>query len=301
MNLTADTLRVLALATVFLAIATAMYVVASAPSRVASRLGMRGLKRQRALAENDLWAQVEPFVRWLGVRVSGVVDDEWRKKLDRHLALAGEPLGLTPEEYVALSVISLVGGMAFGFLFGWLSDMGPILVLVVGPVGAAIPYFQISAEGERRMKEINRGLPYAIDLLALSMSAGQDFPGAVRQVVEKSSDERDAITEEFSRVLQELNIGITRKQALINFEERIPLDAVKTFVGAIVQAEERGNPVVNALRIQASESRRRRTERAEKAAAKAAVQMVGPLFLVFFCIMLLVMGPMMLKLYEQSN
>ena len=71
------------------------------------------------------------------------------------------------------------------------------------------------------------------------MSAGKDFPGAVRQVVEKSSDPDDALVEEFSRMLQELGIGRTRKQALLGFAERAPIETVQEFVNSVVQAEEK--------------------------------------------------------------
>jgi tight adherence protein C len=301
MNLSFEILRYLFVGMLTTALFIATYAVASAPSRVASRLGMRGLKRQRAIADNPAWAQIEPLVRWLGVRVSGVLEDPLRGKMDRQLALAGDYLGLTPEEYLAFSLLSTIGGAAFGAVAGYMLDMGFALTLATAPLGAALPYFAVSGEHTRRMKQINRGLPYAADLLALAMSAGQDFPGAVRQVVEKSSDPDDALVEEFSRILQELQVGMTRRQALLAFSERAPLESVNEFVAAIVQAEERGNPVAEVLQIQAGVSRMRRSAKAEEAAAKAGVQMVGPLFLLFFCIMLLVMGPMVLQLAAQAD
>ncbi len=296
-----EVLRFLFIGTVTSALFIATYAVAAAPSRVASRLGMRGLKRQRALADNPAWAQVEPLVRWLGVRVSGVLEDPLRGKMDRQLSLAGDYLGLTPEEYLALSILTMFGGAAFGAVAGHMLDMGLVLTLATAPVGAAMGYFAVSGEQTRRMKQINRGLPYAADLLALAMSAGQDFPGAVRQVVDKSSDPDDALVEEFTRILQELQVGMTRRQALLGFADRAPLESVSEFVSAIVQAEERGNPVAEVLQIQVGVFRMRRSVKAEEAAAKVGVQMVGPLFLLFFCIMLLVMGPMVLALAAQAD
>lgn len=281
---------------VVVALGIAIHAVASAPSRVASRLGMRGLKRQRALRDNPAWEKIEPLVRWLGVRVSGILTDDQYAKMDRQLALAGDFMGLTPPEYVALSILSGIGGLVVGAVAGMMVDMGLTLMVATGPVGAALPYLSVGAEATARMRQIDRGLPYAADLLALSMSAGQDFPGAVRQVVEKSSDPDDALVEEFTRILHELQIGQTRRNALLAFSARTPLESVSEFVSAIVQAEERGNPVADVLQIQAGVSRMRRSVRAEEAAAKAGVQMVGPLFLLFFCIMLLIMGPMLMRL-----
>jgi len=291
-----ESLRYVFIGATSLAVFAAIYAMASAPSRIASRLGMRGLKRQRALENNPAWQQIEPLVRWLGVRVSGILSENFRERASKQLALAGDFLGITPDEYVALSILSFLGGMLFGAVAGQLSGMGTTMFIIVGPVGAALPYLAVSGEADRRLRQINRGLPYVIDLLALAMSAGQDFPGAIRQVVEKSSDANDALVEELGRMLQELGLGKTRKQVLMAFNDRAPLESVAEFVNAVVQAEERGNPVAEVLQIQASVSRVRRSVKAEDAAAKAGVAMVGPLFLLFFCIMLLVMGPMVLKL-----
>jgi tight adherence protein C len=294
--------RTLFIAAMAIALFALTYGLASAPSRVASRLGMRGLKRRRAIEDSAGWAQLEPVVRWLGVRVSGLIGDETYQRLDDQIALAGDYLGLTPEEYVSLSIVSSVLTSLGGALTGFALDNNVTLFAIVGlGLGAAIPYLQISGEGQRRQKEINRGLPYVIDLMALGMSAGLDFPGAVRQVVEKSSNPEDPLIEELTRVLQELSLGRTRKQALIDFGKRCPSAAVTEFVAALSQAEDRGNPVAEVLQIQAGVSRMRRTVNAEEAAAKAGVKMVGPLFLLFACIMLLVMGPMVLKLSQQSD
>jgi tight adherence protein C len=274
------------------------YAVVGAPTRIASRLGMRGLKRRRAIENNQSWSQVEPLVRWLGVRVSGIIGDGLRAKLDQQIALAGDFLGLTAEEYVGLSIVGFLGGILAGSLFGWLTGLGALLIIVGAIFGAAVPYLTISGEAQERQKQINRGLPFAVDLMALAMSAGLDFPGSIRQVVEKSSDPNDALVEEFTRVLQELQLGRTRRQALLEFSQRVPTESVREFVNAVVQAEERGNPVADVLLIQAGVSRMRRSVKAEESAAKAGVAMVGPLFLLFGCIMLLVVAPMVIRLAQ---
>lgn len=274
----------------------AVYAVAGAPTREASRLGMRGLKRRQAVEGNPVWSQIEPLVRWLGVRVSGMVGEKSRVQLDAQLDLAGGYLGITADEYVSLSIVASIGGCLFGGAIGAFygnTGLGAMLGLFVG---AALPYLQISGEAERRLREINEGLPYVIDLMALAMSAGLDFPGAVRQVVDKASNPDDALVVELTRILRELQLGKTRKQALADFAERAPTGPVTEFVASLIQAEERGNPVADVLQIQAGVARLRRSTKAEEAAAKAAVKMLGPLFLLFACIMMLVMGPMLLSI-----
>jgi tight adherence protein C len=261
---------------------------------------MRGLKRRRAIENNPGYAKIEPIVRWLGVRISGILSPEQAAALDTQIGLAGDYLGLTPEEYVSLSIVSGIGGLGFGAIAGILTGNLGMTIMLCGALGGALPYIQISGEAQRRLKEVTRGLPYVIDLMALGMSAGLDFPGAVRQVVQKSSSPDDPLIEELTRILQELQLGRTRKQTLLDFNKRAPTQTVTEFVSALIQAEERGNPVAEVLQIQAGVSRMRRTVRAEESAAKASVKMVGPLFLLFACIMLLVMGPMILTLANQS-
>lgn len=279
-----------------IALMTLVYGIASAPTRTASRLGLRGLKRTRVLAQNEIWAGIEPLVRWLGVRVSGIPTDEQRATLEKQIALAGDYMGMTADEYLALSILSAVGGGVAGAVAGYMLDMGGLTVIVGVMLGAAGPYMQISGVAQERLKNVSRGLPYVIDLMALAMGAGLDFPGAVRQVVDKSSNPDDPIVEEFTLILQTLNLGRTRKDALQEFAKRCPVDAVTEFVNALVQAEERGNPVAEVLSIQAAVSRTRRSVRAEEMAAKAGVKLVGPLMLVFFCVMGLLLGPALMKI-----
>ena len=277
------------------------YAVASAPSRPAERLGMRGLKRRRAIEQGGIFAQVEPLIRWTGARVSGLLGDGQRARLDRQLVLAGDYLGLTPEEYAGLHLLGALVGAMFGYTVGRVANTATGMFMLAGAaLGAIVPTLEIQETAAERLKVINRRLPVVIDLMALSMSAGLDFPGAVRQVVEKSSTPDDPLIEELSRIMQELGLGKTRGQVLQDFAHRAPVASVEEFVGALKQAEERGNPVAEVLQIQAVVSRQRRTVNAEEAAAKAGVKIMGPLVLAFMCVMILIVSPMVLKMNNEK-
>jgi tight adherence protein C len=295
MNIGLDALRWLCVGVLAAALAAAVYALLCAPSRPAARLGIRGLKRQRAL-EDPLWRGIEPMVRWLGVRLSGVLSERQSKQIDRQLVLAGDFLGLTPPEYVALSLLSFLVFVAVGLLLARFTQMGTILVVACALFGGGLLYLLVSGEADKRLKSISRRLPGAIDLIALAMSAGLDFPGAIRQVVERSSDPFEPLTEELGWILHKLSLGTTRRQALEEFGERVPVEVVLEFVGAVAQAEERGHPVARVLQVQATTSRQRRSVRAEESAAKAGVALVGPLVLVFLAILVLIMAPMILRL-----
>jgi tight adherence protein C len=296
LSVTVVALRLVAPTLVGVAIAIFFFAIFSSKTRVASRLGLRGLKRQRALASNELWSNVEPLVRWLGVRVSGIPSEAQRTAIDEQIGLAGDYMGLTADEFIALTILSVLGGIVVGVGAGIVFDLGGMMVIIGALIGGALPYMQVSGVAQERLKQVSRGLPYFIDVMALCMGAGLDFPGAIRKVVEQSSNPDDALVEEFTLILQTLNLGRTRKEALLEFSRRCPVDAAVEFANSLIQAEERGNPVAEVLTIQATISRQRRSVRAEELAAKAGVKMVGPLMLVFFCVMGLLLGPAIMQI-----
>ena len=270
------------------------YGVASAPARQANRFGIRGLKRQRALQDSP-FALIEPLVRWLGNRISSIIPDGVYASLDRQLVLAGEYLGLTPEEYVASTILGAIVGLVLGGAYAMTGGAAAGAV-VFAAAGSLIAYIKVASESERRARDISRGLPYVVDLLALSMSAGLDFPGAVRQVVVRSTNRNDRLTEELERILQELSLGRARRVALENFGNRTGVVAAAEFVAAVVQSEQRGNPLAETLTIQAQVSRQRRSMRAEENTARSATMIYLPLALLMVSILLLIGGPLILKM-----
>ncbi|MDF3066777.1 MAG: Type secretion system protein TadC, associated with Flp pilus assembly [Polyangiaceae bacterium] len=298
MSLAPFLLRVTISCTTFATLFLVTYTVASVPSALPSYLGVRGLKRLRAEQKNGLFRSIEPILRWLGARIRPLLSDTFRGRIDRQITLSGDFWGLQPEECVALTIFSLLAGLSAGAVYGTLLSRGFLYVLLGGMIGGMLPYLQLTGIEQERRKRVQNGLPYVIDLLSLGLSAGLDFPGALRQVIDKSSSSGDALIEELNLILQELQVGKTRKQALEQLVTRVPCEVVREFVGAVTQAEERGNPLGHVLEIQAEASRQRRSTRAEEAASRASVKMLGPMVLVFAAILLLIVSPMFLQIQD---
>jgi len=158
-----------------------------------------------------------------------------------------------------------------------------------------IPLLQVRATAKERAKELERSLPSAMDLCALCMGAGADFPQALRFSIQDLGAAHPVCLDELGRVLDELSLGRTRIEALSAMGERTDSHAVKEFVFAICQSEEKGTPLVDALTIQASTLRQRRSVLAEEMAAKAAVKMMFPVMLMVVAIFLIVLGPMIVN------
>ncbi|WP_394847140.1 type II secretion system F family protein [Pendulispora brunnea] len=294
--------RILLVALLVLTLGSLVFWIALRPTRSTSRLGMRGLKRQQSLLRSPSWASIEPLVRWLGVRVGAVLDESTRANLDMQLTYAGDYLGLSADEYFALIVFSGMGGGAVGTLIAYFVQMSIAwLPVPIGlALGAAVPYLIVDGARVSRWKAINRGLPYAVDLMALSMSAGLDFPGSVQQVVEKAKA-NEALREELAFLLQQLQLGRTRTQALRELAARVPIESVREFAQALIQAEERGNPVAAVLEVQAATSRTRRSNLAEKAAENMRAKMVLPTMVLIGVGMILIAVPSAMMLDKLST
>lgn len=271
-------------------VALGIFTLARNPPVDTPRLGVRGLKRAQALAEGGSFSSVEPLMRMVAGWAAHLPLGDRRRRIDELLKHAGGWLGLTANEFVALSFLGFVGFTVMGLVAVTLAELPSVMVFFFAGLGGILPYMRATGEVQRRFKEVNRALPGSIDLASLCMGAGLDFPGSLRQIVDKAG-RRDSLVEELGFILQELELGRTRRQALENFADRVPTEAVRDFVGTVIQSEEKGNPLAEVLRIQANMLRMRRSVMAEEAAARAAVLMMGPLMLIFGAIILVLLGP----------
>jgi tight adherence protein C len=288
-----NTIILLLLATLSIgtSVGVVVYCLAAIPTLASPRLGYRGGKRKQQLEKSGLFRLFEPLIRTAAAWISRLRIEKQREAIEAFLIQSGDYLGISPDEFFALSAFSALFFGAIGTAFSRLLNMGAVLTIIGVFVGGALPYMQIQGEMKRRFKEINRTLPAMIDLAALCMGAGSDFPGAIRLIVDGANRKRGATEEELARILQELDVGHTRRQALEEFLRRAPTESVRDFVGAVVQAEQKGNPLAEVLQIQAQVLRMHRSVAAEEAAARAGVLMMIPLLFLLCCILLVLLGP----------
>ena len=293
-------MQYLALIATASAIGFGSYRLMSAKPGSTPVFGSRGEKRQRAVERSPMFALFEPAVRLVGAWFAAIPLEASRAKIEVMLSDSGYYLGVTADEYMALRAFSVVGFGAIGGLLGGWFGAPELFTLVGAGLGPMLVSSQFAGERDRRFKEVSRGLPGEIDMTAMCMNAGMDFPGAVRLIVSQRTAEDDVLRDEFARILAELELGHTRAVALRSFESRVPTEAVREFVGAVVQAEEKGTPLAEVLRIQAGILRMRRTVLAEEAASRAGVMMMIPLMMLLGSILLILMGSMMLKSFDSG-
>jgi tight adherence protein C len=227
------------------------------------------------------------WARTIAVRLSpsGVAG-----RLQRRLDLAGNPRAWTPDRILAVKGIGLLIGAALGLLIGIHSPAAAIVFAAAfAAFGFFLPDLLLYNEGLKRQAKIVSAMPDAIDMLTVCVEAGLGFDGALAQVARNTDG---PLAEEFSRTLQEMQIGRSRPDALRGMVARSTVPELRTFVSALVQAGELGIPVSRVLREQAVEMRVRRRQRAEERAQKVPVKIMFPLILCIFpALLVVIIGP----------
>ncbi len=220
--------------------------------------------------------------------------------LERKLILAGSPKGMTVDSIVSLKIIisfavtciSLFVLMVLGMPFSRL------VLIVAGSTLFAffIPDIRINSLIKERQKQIRRALPDTLDLLTISIEAGLGFDSALSKVV-KNTD--TVLSSEFYRLLQEIQLGSSRKDAFKNLEARTDVAELNSFILAILQADVFGISIGKVLRVQSKEMRIKRRQRAEEMAMKTPVKIVFPLLLCIFpALNLVILGPAAIQIYN---
>ena len=231
----------------------------------------------------------------LGRRISPTGQTQ---KIRYRLDLAGNPAGWDVDRILGLKALLAIIGAAAGLFIPPLLGLGVLRTLAAAVVllllGWFAPSLWLYQVAYNRTQQIQRDLPDALDLLTISVEAGLAFDAAVAQVARNTEG---PLAQELFRVLQEMQIGTGRTNALRGLAERTDLPELRSFVGAMVQADAFGIPISNVLRLQAVEMRVKRSQRAEEAAQKVPVKILFPLI---FCILpslfVVIIGPAVVQI-----
>ncbi|MGC4068892.1 MAG: type II secretion system F family protein [Polyangiaceae bacterium] len=259
------------------------------------KYGHRGAERTRALEAGGLFVWFEPAIRFIAALLVPLPLERLRARQERELRRADDVLGLSADELSALAVASAVLLGVSVSVIARAADASLALPIGATGFGLVLPLLQVREIIRKRAKAVTRALPPAIEIAAMCMGAGLDFPGALRMLAEPNAVKPSPLGREFAVILEHLEFGHTRKVALESFAERVPSPAVRDFVNAVIQAEQKGNPLSRVLQIQGRMLNLRRSVAAEEAAARAGVLMVLPMVLLVGAILLLLMGPFMVK------
>jgi tight adherence protein C len=190
----------------------------------------------------------------------------------------------------------------FFFLAALLRSAVSEMLILIGAGGCAgylLPYFHVLRRAKSRVRQIQEVLPDTLDLLVVCVEAGLGLDAALNRVGKEQAEQELAIGVELQLMSQEVQAGISRREALFRMQERVGLDDLRGLVTFLVQTEELGGSIARSLRVYSDTMRNKRILRAEEAARKAVIKLIFPLVLFILpALFLVILGPAVINLIK---
>ena len=241
---------------------------------------------------------LSPVTKSLAEALTRLAPQSLRRIVEERLVMAGGFGRLNVNEFLLLCGFSAIGLSAVSGLLLIVSKApGSKLVglsMATFVIGLLIPMIFLNRKIAARKLSIQKDLPDVLDLLTVSVEAGLGFDGALAKLTEKM---KGVLVEEFNRVLQEIRIGVIRRDALFSLGKRCDVPDLSMFTTSLIQADQLGVSIGNVLRVQSVSMREKRKQRAEEKAMKAPIKMMLPLVLFIFpTIFIVLLGPAMIQI-----
>jgi tight adherence protein C len=270
--------------------------VATGVNQIAKFYGQQAPGRPAAVPQR----QIRPLQERFRALVARLLPGTSQARLRHRLDIAGNPAGWSIERILAYKAAAAVFVAAFGYVLGT-GHVGRTLAfaLLGGIAGFFVPNLLVYNLALKRQTLMQQALPDAMDMMTVCVEAGLGFDAAVARVARNITGPLSA---EFARMLQEMQFGLSRVEALKAMAARTTVVELRTLVSSLVQASKLGIPIATVMREQASEMRVRRRQRAEEAAQKVTVKILFPLI---FCLLpalfVVVMGPGVLNIVKSLS
>jgi tight adherence protein C len=173
------------------------------------------------------------------------------------------------------------------------------LTVAIGVLGFYLPNIWLYLKSNSRRDKIVEGLPDALDLLGLCIEAGMGWDSAISRVAGELSMVNPVLSEELKLMNLELRAGKARVDALRNLALRTRSSEINNLVTLLIQTDQFGTSLVDAIRVYSDSYRTKRFQKAEEVAAKLPVKLIFPLGVFIFPSMLIViLGPPFISMYR---
>lgn len=232
-----------------------------------------------------------PALRGIGSFFGRITPAGSIEGLSKQLLTAGNPMGIGAREFYGISIASTLLGVYLAFVLyrrgtTMINLVLCILVLVLFYAGPKVWLHYLVTN---RQNKVRKGLPDALDMLSVCATAGLGFDQSLQRVSEYWDT---PIGHEFGRVINEMEMGLTRRDALRNLADRVDIREIASFVALIVQTEQLGMSISDTLHAQAEQMRIERRHRAQEQAQKAPIKMLIPMAtLIFPALLAVILGP----------
>ncbi|OPY06460.1 MAG: Bacterial type II secretion system protein F domain protein [Syntrophus sp. PtaB.Bin001] len=272
----------------------------------------RGIPLSQPLSLNNAEAVESSWLNKFFSGVAGFFGRFARPKNEEELALLKKPLGRigyrNPNAVKIFWGVKILLAIIFPGLFLMTKpllnvEMAPMMVILIlallALAGFYLPNLWLRHKIEVRQGKIMEGFPDALDLMVICVEAGMGIDQAINRVGEEMKLTCLPLMEEFKAVNMEMRIGRSRREALKNMADRTGLDDVNSLVTLLIQTDQFGTSVAQALRVHSDTLRVQRRQRAEEKAAKLPLKLLFPLiFFIFPSLFVVIIGPAMIQVFR---
>jgi tight adherence protein C len=272
--------------------------VAEEDIRPRREVSVTRLSRSQELSGSLIYRTVVPLFRRMGLILGRLTPASSIENLRRQLYIAGHPLGLGAREFFGLRVAFVLVGLSLSYLLlqAGVDRRSLVVSVSILLICFLFPVLWLRMMVRSRQEKIRRGLPDALDMLSVCADAGLGFDQSLLRVSEHWST---PIGVELGRVVAEMEMGLSRREALRNLADRYDIPELSSFVSVIIQSEQLGMSIADTLHAQADQMRIERHFRAQEIARTLPVKMLIPLvFLIFPALIAVILGPAVPQILE---
>ena len=235
---------------------------------------------------------IQPLAKTLLGKVSRFLPSGVLDATAKTLRVADLDKKWTPEMIVGAQVAGFGIGMFLSTAYLRSAGASRTNLIVAGLLVVLLtmgPNAKIKRTADDRRKAMTNELPDVLDQLTVTVEAGMSFDGAVLRAGQEG---RGLLAKELLRAVHDMQLGLSRGEALQAMADRTDVPDLRQFVTAVRQAEKHGFPLANILRLQSLELRDRRRARAEERAMQVPVKITFPLvFCILPALFVVILGP----------
>lgn len=171
-----------------------------------------------------------------------------------------------------------------------------LIAFALGGFGYMLPAILVKNQLLKRQEEFSLNFPDALDLILVCVEGGLGVEMAIQRVAEDVAKSSEVLSEEFGLLAAELSFLGNREQAYLNFAKRIGEKTSKTFATTLIQAEQYGTSLGEALRVLSKEMRDIRMANAEQKAASLPPKLTVPMIAFFMpTLFIVILGPAIIQ------
>lgn len=265
---------------------------ADRPARtVGAEADLRAIELQRGVGTRA----VTPTLRWFSLRARRITPIGLIEFVDRQVTLAGVQDKFPLERALAVKFFTTVLGIGAA-VFTWIALDWRWLSVMIGVLGYFLVDLLLWNRGKIRQEKIQKELPDTLDQLTVSVESGLGFEAAMERAARRDGP----LAVELARTLSEIQLGSSRREAMLHMVDRTEVPDLRRFVAAMIHAEGFGVPIASVLRTQAADLRDKRRQRAQERAQRIPVLLVFPLiFFIFPSIFVVLLGPAFIRILEE--